>query len=262
MEEKLETSKPKPFPLHHQDSEAEPDETTRFTTSLKELKNLRSQLHYAADYCEGTFLSSKQKKLVVENTKEYICKAFVTVVDHLGNVSANLDHSISGTGSFSVNAEIRIENLKQRLQSCQLYAHKVAMSRYRRPANLPKHHRRYFSMPNSVLETSKDNSRDDEIIPTTPKITEKNEFDAEDVPLFLYTFAHKSCSKRENSNRTSVLPVRDSSVMSRGLSTPIFDFQVGSPRHKRNKFMRKTLQSKEIISLIRRTKRASLEIRK
>jgi hypothetical protein len=48
----------------------------------------------------------------MENTKEYICRAMVTVVDHLGNVSSNLEGLISHTNAFS-DAEIRIQCLKQ-----------------------------------------------------------------------------------------------------------------------------------------------------
>ena len=48
----------------------------------------------------------------MENTKEYICRAVVTVVDHLGSASANLDCRISQTNAFS-EAEFRINCLKQ-----------------------------------------------------------------------------------------------------------------------------------------------------
>ncbi|KAG5057768.1 hypothetical protein JHK82_012749 [Glycine max] len=50
---------------------------------------------------------------VLENTKEYICRAMVIVVDHLGNVSANINDLISQTNAF-FEAESRIRCLKQR----------------------------------------------------------------------------------------------------------------------------------------------------
>ncbi|XP_039138072.1 probable protein ABIL5 [Dioscorea cayenensis subsp. rotundata] len=59
--------------------------------SLQELKELRSQLHNAADHCETLFLKAKQKKIVMENTKSYLCQAIVTVIDHLGTVSSKLE---------------------------------------------------------------------------------------------------------------------------------------------------------------------------
>lgn len=49
---------------------------------------------------------------VVDDTKEYICKSMVTVIDHLGNVSSNLDDLISHTNAFS-EAELRIQCLQQ-----------------------------------------------------------------------------------------------------------------------------------------------------
>jgi hypothetical protein len=48
----------------------------------------------------------------MENTKEYICRAVVSVVDHLGTVSANLNGCLSQTNAFS-EAELRINCLKQ-----------------------------------------------------------------------------------------------------------------------------------------------------
>lgn len=48
----------------------------------------------------------------MENTKEYICRAVVSVVDHLGCVSTNLNGIVSETNAFS-EAEIRIDCLKQ-----------------------------------------------------------------------------------------------------------------------------------------------------
>lgn len=48
----------------------------------------------------------------VENTREYICRAMVTVVDHLGNISANLDIRLTSFDRFA-EAELRIHSLKQ-----------------------------------------------------------------------------------------------------------------------------------------------------
>ena len=48
----------------------------------------------------------------VENTKEYICRAVVTVVDHLGCVSNNLDYLLFKNNSSS-ETELRIDCLKQ-----------------------------------------------------------------------------------------------------------------------------------------------------
>lgn len=50
----------------------------------------------------------------MENTKEYVCKAVVAVVDHLGSVSANLDHHISEAETDTITqTEVKIDLVKQ-----------------------------------------------------------------------------------------------------------------------------------------------------
>ncbi|KAL5555398.1 hypothetical protein UlMin_037634 [Ulmus minor] len=83
-----------------------------FGQSLQKLRSLRSQLHHGANYCEASFMNAKEKKVVVDNTKEYICKAMITVVDHLGCVSDNLNSLIYENKAFS-DAELQINILKQ-----------------------------------------------------------------------------------------------------------------------------------------------------
>ncbi|KAF2304848.1 hypothetical protein GH714_039164 [Hevea brasiliensis] len=185
--------------------------------SGRELRDLRSQLHYAADYCEATFLNAKEKRMVVESTKDYICRAVVAVVDHLGCVSANLDNSISKNNEFS-EAELRINSLNQRLLSCEQYAQKLALKRVRWSANLPKFHRRYLSAP--ITNVDIDKSTEDERnpnSPATPMIIAKHGFEAEDLPLFF-------CTQKPS----LALPARDGlSILSKG-PNPTFHFQINS----------------------------------
>ncbi|XP_044464678.1 probable protein ABIL5 isoform X2 [Mangifera indica] len=241
-----------------ENQEAHSEEDFRFEKSLKELKDLRSQLHYAADYCETTFLKVKEKKDVLENTKEYICRALVTVVDHLGSVSSKLEHRISDTHDFA-EAELRISALKQRLLSYELYAHKLALNKVKWTAALPSYHRRYLSAITDVAKSNEDSS--------AAKVTFKQGFDIEEVPLFMYTYSDKLSPVKIPPSKTAmescdsdtpvVLPVRDgvsNSILSKG-PNPTFHFQLGSPKLGRKSFQRKTLQSAEIMSLIRRIKR-------
>jgi hypothetical protein len=97
-------------PLLDPANESQP--TLKFLNSLQELKELRSQIHNAADYCESAFNNAQEKKTVMDDTREYICRAVVAVVDHLGCVSANLDSTINQTNSLS-EAHLRINCLKQ-----------------------------------------------------------------------------------------------------------------------------------------------------
>ncbi|XP_021641399.2 probable protein ABIL5 isoform X2 [Hevea brasiliensis] len=199
---------------------------------------------------------------VVESTKDYICRAVVAVVDHLGCVSANLDNSISKNNEFS-EAELRINSLNQRLLSCEQYAQKLALKRVRWSANLPKFHRRYLSAP--ITNVDFDKSTEDERnpnSPATPMIIAKHGFEAEDLPLFFCTqkpsLGRNSFSiQNEGSDSPSALPVRDGlSILSKG-PNPTFHFQQISQKHGRYRLFRRSAahSSNEIFSLIRRIKR-------
>ncbi|RZB95120.1 putative protein ABIL5 isoform C [Glycine soja] len=153
---------------------------------LQELRELRSELHKAAEYCETKFSQSEDKSDVVDNTKEYICRTMVTVVDHLGNVSANLDGLISHTNAFS-EAELRIQCLQQRLLSCEQYARKLALAKLQWNENSLRFHPRYLSTPPLETSSSKKVIRDSESqVPL--KLEDKDAPETyEDLPLFMYT---------------------------------------------------------------------------
>ncbi|KAL8237066.1 hypothetical protein R6Q59_018147 [Mikania micrantha] len=190
---------------HHLQYESEND--TKFCKSLQDLKDLCSQLHHAADSYQSTFLNSDRKQLVLKNTKEYIHSAFVTVVDHLGSVSTNLDHHLSKTGSV-YQAEVKIKTLSQKLLTCQDYSHKIALAKVSERENKPKYNSRYIKPPLSDVF----------------KVEECDEFKVdEEVPLFLYTCNHyKPYLLLEGSK--SFLPVRDNlSVQSRSESFQLQD---------------------------------------
>ncbi|CAL2275053.1 unnamed protein product [Prunus armeniaca] len=219
--EEIENSKP----CSGQDSEAKskPMDIVSFDKSLQELKDLRSQLHYAADYCESTFLNTKEKKVVMDNTKEYVCRAVVTVVDHLGCVSANLNGLISETNAFS-ETELRIDCLKQRLFLCEQYSHKLALPKIRWREILPRHNARFLSALRHAEKTNEDLR--DPATPASRKTIDNHEFDKEAaMPLFLYTSSHKP-SFPEGETNSALVPVRDGlSILSRG-PNPTFHFQV------------------------------------
>ncbi|XVE70432.1 hypothetical protein DITRI_Ditri10aG0072300 [Diplodiscus trichospermus] len=245
--------------------EDDSDERFHFDKSLQELRDLRSQLHYAADYCETTFLNSEEKKVVVENTKEYICKAVVTFVDHMGNVSANINQCISKTNAFS-EAELRIDCLKQRVLSCKQFAHKLALSRVEWNPKFPRHHRRYLSAPTMATVDKPNEESRVFTAPSPAKLIDKHELDTEGVPLFFFTCTDKPSLSRSRSLKSNfnecdsdstLVPVHDGlSVLSKD-SNPIFHFQQGNKKHGRKSFYRKPFQSVDILSFIRRTRRSA-----
>ncbi|RXH74528.1 hypothetical protein DVH24_029249 [Malus domestica] len=255
MEEKMQNiSKPS----SGQDVEAKSKDIGSFHNSLQELRDLRSQLHYAADYCESTFLNTKEKKVVMENTKEYICRAVVTVVDHLGFVSANINGIVSEANAFS-EAEIRIDCLKQRMFLCEQYSHKFALPRVRWREIIPRHNARFLSARYCAFKRNFefdefDLCRDIPRNAASHKTIDKQESDRDvAMPLFLYTPSHKpSLSKGENNS--ALAPVRDGlSILSRG---PNLTFHFQEAR-KNNGRLKKSGHGNDILSLIRRAKRTS-----
>ncbi|XP_060209802.1 probable protein ABIL5 isoform X1 [Lycium barbarum] len=237
-------------------TETEADDATKFNSSLQELKDLCSQLHHAADYCEKTFQKAEEKRDVVENTKEYLCRAVVTVVDHLGSVSSKLECRISKIDTAS-ETELRIDGLTQRLATCQQYSQMLALTRLCWNTELATHHRRYISPPTQDLRRTK-MSRGFSI-PMDNKIVDKDEFETEeDVPLFLYTYNFKP-SLLEDSDKKStysppVLPVRDGLSVVPKAQNSKFEFK-DARKLKRNILNWRPMHNKDIRSLIRRGRR-------
>ncbi|KAJ6355538.1 hypothetical protein OIU77_006014 [Salix suchowensis] len=239
----------------------ESQDAIRFEKSLQELRDLRSQLHHAANHCETTFLNTTQKHMVVESTKEYLCRAVVSVVDHLGCVSANLNSSISNSCAFS-EAELRINCLKQRLLSCEKYAHRVALTRVRWAAYLPKHHLRYLSKPITSVEKSNEDVRD-----SNPEASTKILMARHALPLSFHTCTDQKSTSAKNlwpgisaeKGDPHSVPVRDGlSALSRisNSNIPSFHFQQCSSRRGRSTLFRKpSARSNDLLSLIRRAKR-------
>ncbi|XP_061343896.1 probable protein ABIL5 [Gastrolobium bilobum] len=242
------------------EADAEAEESLRFDKSLQELRELRCQLHNAADYCETTFSKSEEKTDVLENTKDYICRTMVTVVDHLGNVSANLEGLISQTNAFS-DAELRIQCLKQRLVSCEQYARKAGLTRMQWSENVPRFHPRYLSStPPLGSSSSKKLIRGSES-QVASKIEDNHVPKAhEDLPLFMYTYKPRPAQNLtpttatlngHNNNLAMAVPVRDGLSVLTKVPNPTFHFQstkkVG--RHRRS------FNGSDILWLIGRTKR-------
>ncbi|WCJ42489.1 hypothetical protein M5689_023296 [Euphorbia peplus] len=241
-----------------QEQEQPQNASMRFHNSLQELRDLSSQLHYAADYSESLFSHPTEKKTAVENTKEYICRAVVALVDHLGCVSINLNHSISQTNHFS-EAELRIDALKQRLALCEEYTQKLALNRVRWNANLPKFHRRYLSTQITGFGKLEEETIRDPKSPASLKVIYKHGFEAEDLPVIFYTYPQNPSLSRQHSSKSNSpsVPVRDGvSILSKA-SNSTFHFQQNSEKHRRHKLFRKSLNSHDFLSLVRRIKRTT-----
>ncbi|GAB2292278.1 hypothetical protein Dimus_026527 [Dionaea muscipula] len=223
------------------------EDPLRFHKSLQELRDLRSQIYHAADYCETAFLNADDKKNVVNTTKEYICRAVVTIVDHLGTVSCNLDNRFKDCNNVS-EIELRITCLKQKLLSHEYCNQNLSLAEVCWSMDLPRCYTRYISpsIPksdkpireliresNGIREGGLESGESDGMV-SVPKSPTSLVFDAKTgvAPL------------------ASALPVRD------GFCLSGFHFQVGKnhPKHKRGPppFSWKSMYDNDVLSLLLR----------
>ncbi|KAF0910490.1 hypothetical protein E2562_002944 [Oryza meyeriana var. granulata] len=115
-----------------------------FDGALRELKDLRSQLHQAADCCEKAFLNTDKKKIILESTKGYICDAIVAVIDRLGTVSSKLENQLQEKIEIT-QTEKKLNFLKQRLLTCEQYAITLKLLTVCGDTDAIQYHRRYLS---------------------------------------------------------------------------------------------------------------------
>ncbi|XP_024965721.1 probable protein ABIL5 [Cynara cardunculus var. scolymus] len=220
----------------HKQPQTETENDNNFNKSLQDLKDLCSQLHFAADSYQSTFLNSNQKQLVVKNTKEYVRNALVTMVDHLGSVSANLDQHLSKAGSI-YQTQVKINFLNQKLLTCQDYSHKIAVAKVSCREDYLKYNSRYIKPPvSNVLKLNQSfRNRDDEF-----KVDEE-------VPLFLYTCnRYKPSLLLESSTSVPVLAVRDKlSVQSKPQSFQLLN----KGKSRRGMLFTKSRRNNEILSV-------------
>ncbi|XVF12691.1 hypothetical protein REPUB_Repub08aG0140900 [Reevesia pubescens] len=115
-----------------------------FSDSLKDLKNLRTQLYSAAEYFELSYTNDDQKQMVVETLKDYAIKALVNTVDHLGSVTYKVNDLLDEKVDEVSGTELRVSCIEQRLRTCQEYIDHEGISQQSLVINTPKYHKRYI----------------------------------------------------------------------------------------------------------------------
>lgn len=114
-----------------------------FADSLKDLKNLRSQLYSAAEYFELSYTNDDQKQIVVDTLKDYAIKALVNTVDHLGSVTYKVNDLLDEKVEEVSDTEFRVSCIEQRLRTCQEYIDREGMAQQSSVINTPRYHKRY-----------------------------------------------------------------------------------------------------------------------
>ncbi|OIW02013.1 hypothetical protein TanjilG_11606 [Lupinus angustifolius] len=120
-----------------------------FINSLQELKNLRSQLYSAAEYCEKSYLHSEQKQMVLDNLRDYAVCALVNAVDHLGTVAYKLTDLLEQQTSDVSTMDLKVSTVNQKLLTCKIFMDKEGLRQQQLLAFIPRHHKHYI-LPNSV----------------------------------------------------------------------------------------------------------------
>ncbi|XP_028086275.1 protein ABIL2-like [Camellia sinensis] len=115
-----------------------------FSDSLKDLKNLRTQLYSAAEYFELSYTNDDQKQIVVDTLKDYAIKALVNTVDHLGSVTYKVNDLLDEKVDDVSGTEFRVSCIEQRLRTCQEYIDREGLSQQSLVMNSPKYHKRYI----------------------------------------------------------------------------------------------------------------------
>ncbi|KAF8413333.1 hypothetical protein HHK36_001312 [Tetracentron sinense] len=115
-----------------------------FSDSLKDLKNLRTQLYSAAEYFELSYTNDDQKQIVVDTLKEYAIKALINTVDHLGSVTYKVNGLLDEKVDEVSITEFRVSCIEQRLRTCQEYIDHEGLSQQSLVIKTPKYHKRYI----------------------------------------------------------------------------------------------------------------------
>ncbi|KAM3263110.1 protein ABIL2 [Capsicum annuum] len=122
----------------------------QFSDSLKDLKNLRKQLYSAAEYFESSYGENEHKTLVMETLKDYVSKALVSSVDHLGSVACKLNTFLDEKVDEFSTTRLRFSCMEQKLQTCQEIIDRSGLLQQSLIILTPKQHKRYV---NSAAET-------------------------------------------------------------------------------------------------------------
>uniref|UniRef100_A0A5B6ZS16 Protein ABIL2-like n=1 Tax=Davidia involucrata TaxID=16924 RepID=A0A5B6ZS16_DAVIN len=115
-----------------------------FADSLKDLKNLRKQLYSAAEYFEQSYCKDDHKQLVVETLKDYVTKALISTVDHLGSVAYKVNNLLDEKVDEVSETKLRLSCIEQRFRTCQAFIDCCGISQQSLAIKTPKYHRRYI----------------------------------------------------------------------------------------------------------------------
>ncbi|KAG6396907.1 hypothetical protein SASPL_143066 [Salvia splendens] len=123
----------------------------QFAESLKDLKVLKNQLYSAAEYFESSYDKDDHQILVMESSKDYVTKAVVSTVDHLGSIADKLNKFLDEKANEFSATSIRFSCIQQKLSTFQGFTDLRGISQHSLMVEAPKHHKQYIVPGNYVI---------------------------------------------------------------------------------------------------------------
>ncbi|KAJ9549741.1 hypothetical protein OSB04_022284 [Centaurea solstitialis] len=117
--------------------------TLHFADSLKDLRNIRNQLYSAAEFFEDSYLRNDHDQLFLESLKDYVSKALISTIDHLGSVTSKVDSFLDENIDEVFETNLRVLCIEQRLRTCQSYSDHEGFSQQSLVIQIPKYHKQY-----------------------------------------------------------------------------------------------------------------------
>lgn len=117
--------------------------TLLFAESLKDLRNIRGQMYSAAEHFELSYKNHQHQQLVEETLRDYITKALISTVDHLGSVAYKVDSFLEEKVNEISSARLQFSGIEQRLRATQQFSNLKGRSRQSFVADTTKHYKCY-----------------------------------------------------------------------------------------------------------------------
>ncbi|XP_076900873.1 protein ABIL2-like [Bidens hawaiensis] len=115
-----------------------------FADNLQDLRNVRSQLYKAAEFFEDTYHKTNHDPLLLESLKDYVSKALISTIDHLGSVTSKVNSFLDENIDEAFETNFRVLCIKQRMQTCQTFSHHEGLSQQSLVIHTPKYHKQYL----------------------------------------------------------------------------------------------------------------------
>lgn len=113
-----------------------------FAESLKDLKNIRGQLYSAAEYFESAYMNHEHKQLVEDTLKDYIGRALISTVDHLGSIASRVQCFLDDKSNEISAATLRFSGIQQKVRTFTEIMGRYELVQWS-VIETPKHYKRY-----------------------------------------------------------------------------------------------------------------------